>query len=265
MKAFIGISFILGVTLTTAWALTPDDPAIVGVWLFDEGAGDTVGDSSGNGNHGTINGDFQWGNGTIGSAIAANGGGSIDVADSDSIASIVSGLTVAGWFRIDADSDTGIRKTGAFLLEDQSATEPVPDGFSFRIWTSAGLSPGLYGTTELQQGVWYHLAGTYDGANMELYINGGPESPKGVLDSTGADWAPAWSGDLAPGTGNILQLKFGAESLTGALDEIVILNRALEADEVQQLLGGWENLGNATAVDAKGKLAATWGQLKAQR
>ena len=30
------------------------DPALVGVWLFDEGSGDVVGDISGNGNDGTI-------------------------------------------------------------------------------------------------------------------------------------------------------------------------------------------------------------------
>ncbi len=224
---------------SATWALDQSDPAFVGVWLFDEGEGDTVGDEV-NGNDGTINGDFDWETGIIGGAIKANGGGSIDVPNSASIGTISDGLTVAAWFRIDADSDTGIRKQNAFLLEDQSATEPVPDGFSFRVWTDQGISTGFYGKTELLQGQWYHVAGTYDGTNIELYINGIPESIFGALSDVGADWPPQWSGPV--GAGDPLQLKYGSESLIGAMDEVVILNRALSNEEVVQLLQGWDTL-----------------------
>jgi hypothetical protein len=225
---------------STARAINQNDPAFVGVWPFDEGGGGTVADVK-NGNNGTINGGgFSWDSGIIGSAIIASGGGSIDVPDSPSIATITGGLTVAAWLRVDADSDTGIRKDGAFLLEDQSAVEPVPNAFSFRVWTNQGISPGFYGKTELVQGQWYHVAGTYDGTNMELYINGAPESLLGALSDTGAAWNPQWSGQIQPGSP--LQLKFGAESYTGALDEIMILNRALTPDEIGQIAGGWASL-----------------------
>jgi hypothetical protein len=116
----------------------------------------------------------------------------------------------------------------------------VPNAFSFRIWTSQGLSPGFYGKTELVHGQWYHVAGTYDGANMELYINGVPESLFGALSDIGADWIPQWSGQLQPGSP--LQLKFGAESYIGALDEVMILNRALTPDEIVEIAGGWASL-----------------------
>ena len=235
-------ALLIGCTLlvpSATWALDQNDPAFVGVWLFDEGEGDTVGDLK-NGNDGIIIGDFNWNDGVFGDAIEANGGGSIDVPDSESIATITDGLTVAAWFRIDADSDTGIRKTGAFLLEDQSDTEPVPDGFSFRVWTDQGLTPGFYGKTELLQGQWYHIAGTYDGTNVELYMNGVPESSLGALAANGADWPPQWGGQV--GAGSPLQLKFGNESLTGAIDEVMILNRALSADEIAQVLQGWDTL-----------------------
>ena len=221
------------------WALDQMDPAWVGVWLFDEGEGNTVADVK-NGNNGTINGDFNWESGIIGNAIKANGGGSIDVPNSASISTISSGLTVAAWFRIDADSNTGIRKQNAFLLEDQSDTEPVPNAFSFRVWTDQGISPGFYGKTELLQGQWYHVAGTYDGTNVELYINGVPESVFGALSDAGADWPPQWSGPV--GAGDPLQLKYGPESLIGAIDEVMILNRALSAQEIAQLLPGWRTL-----------------------
>lgn len=256
MKLLI-LSLILFVCLCSlSWSLEPNDPAIVGVWLFE---GD-VKDSSGNKNDGNIVGNFKFEDGKFGQAIVAGGGGSIDVPDSDSLKSVVDELTVAAWFRVDADSDTGVRKNGAYLLEDQSAGEPIPDGFSCRIWTDQGITPGFYGKTELEQKKWYHVAGTYDGKNVEMYVDGKPESEHGAVDAGGGAWKPEWGGKVQ--AGQTLQLKFGPESFTGGIDEIVILNRALDADEISQLLNGWED---AFDVDPKGKLATTWSRVKASR
>ena len=237
-------------------ALEENDAAIVGVWLFD---GD-VKDATDNGNDGKIVGNFKFEDGKFGKAVVAAGGGSIDVQDSKSIQSVSKELTVAAWFRVDTDSDTGVRKNGAFLLEDQSAGEPIPDGFSFRVWTDAGITPGFYGKTELEQKKWYHVAGTYDGLNVEMYVDGEPESEKGALDSAKADWKPEWNGKVA--AGQVLQLKFGPESFTGAIDEIVLLSRALEQEEIQQLMNGWDE---AFPVEPEDKLATTWGRLKITR
>ena len=252
------LAFVFVFSYVNANALDPNDPSIVGVWLFDDGSGTTVADSSGD-NDGTINGDFTWDTGKFGGAIVAAGGGDITVPPSDSLNSVADALTIAAWFRVDADSDTGIRRQNAYLLEDQSDTEPVPNAFSFRIWTDQGLSPGFYGQTELTQGQWYHIAGTYDGTNVEMYVDGEPESAKGALSDAGADWTPEWGG--AVGTpGDSLQLKYASESLTGAIDEIVLFNRALSEAEVKALMNGFSNL---TAVDVMGKLSITWGHIKA--
>ncbi|MCY3723104.1 MAG: LamG domain-containing protein [Candidatus Poribacteria bacterium] len=252
---YIGIALLLCFGVTS-WALEEDDPAIVGVWLFE---GD-VKDATANGNDGKIVGNFKFEDGKFGKAVVAGGGGSIDVSDSKSLQSISDELTVAAWFRVDADSDTGVRKNGAYLLEDQSGGEPIPDGFSFRVWTGAGITPGFYGKTELEQGKWYHVAGTYDGKNVEMYVDGEPESKKGALSSNKADWKPEWNGKVNPG--ETLQLKFGPEQFTGGIDEIVLLSRALEADEIQQLLNGWDE---AFAVEPEGKLATTWARVKTAR
>ena len=256
MKLFsISVALLLCLCAVSL-ALEKDDEAIVGVWLFEGNADD----SSGNKNDGKINGNFNFEDGKFGQAVVAGGGGSIDVQDSDSLKSISEQLTVAAWFRVDADSDTGIRKNGAYLLEDQSGGEPVPDGFSFRIWTDQGITPGFYGKTELEQKKWYHVAGTYDGKNVEMYVDGEPESKEGALNAGKADWKPEWGGKVQ--AGQTLQLKFGPESYTGAIDEIVILSRALEAAEIKQLMSGWED---AFDVEPEGKLATTWGRVKSSR
>ncbi len=233
-----------------------NDPATVGIWLFDEGVGGVVGDSSGNGNDGVINGDFVWDSGKFGNALIASDTGSIDVPASDSLNTVTSAMTIAAWFRIDADSNTGIRRPNAFLLEDQSDTEPVPDGFSFRMWTTDGLSPGIYGRMELLQGQWYHVAGTYDGSQMRLYVDGVEEGE--VTDSTGVAIDGTWGGDVGT-PGDALQLKFGAESLIGGMDETVLLNRALTANEINDLMAGALS---TSAVDAHAKLASTWAAIK---
>lgn len=238
---------------TASWALDPDDPALVGLWLCDEGSGDTLGDSSGNANDAT--GTFDWGEGRFGDGLLLSAG-TVTVPTSDSINSVTDGLTIAAWFRVDADSNSGIRRQNAYLLEDQSDTEPVPHGFSFRIWTANGLSPGIYGQTELTQGEWYHIAGTYDGAIMKLYVNGDEEAE--LLDSVGAGITGEWAGDVAA-PADELQLKYGAEVYIGGMDEIILFSRALTDAEIMALAGGWEA---AKPVNGQDKLAATWGTIK---
>ena len=256
IKLFFTLTLVFIFASLNTHALTPDDPSIVGVWLLDG----NLDDASGNGNNGTMTGDFTWDTGKFGQAVIAAGGGAIDVQPSDSLDSVTDALTVAAWFRVDADSDTGVRRNSAYLLEDQSSSEPIPNGFSFRVWTDQGITPGFYGTTELVQGQWYHIAGTYDGDNVMLYIDGEPEAE--ALDSGGNAWEPKWSGQIGV-PGNTLQLKFGPESFTGAIDEIVILNRALAQDEIKALMNGFANL-SATAVRAKGKLPLTWAKIKSE-
>ena len=43
-------------------------------------------------------------------------------------------------------------------------------------------------------------------------------------------------------------MKYGAESFIGAMDEMVILSRALAQDEIKQLMNGWDNLGGGVTV-----------------
>lgn len=241
---------------TMAWSIDPNDKTLVGLWLCDDGKGDVVTDSSGNKNDGIINGAFKWDKGKFDGCIVATGGGSIDVKTSDSINSISDAITIAGWFRVDAPSDTGIRRQNAYLLEDQSTSEMEPEGWSFRIWTTNGLSPGIYGTTKVKIGEWTHIAGTYDGEQMTLYINGEPE--KELYSDGKAKIDGKFAGKIQT-PADQLQLKYGSETYTGGMDEIIIFSRALSASEIKQLMKGWKK---AIAVGSNDKLAITWGAIK---
>ena len=90
------------------------------------------------------------------------------------------------------------------------------------------------GTSELIKDHWNQLLGTYDGANLRLYVNGAVAAQ--AQPATGTCTAPAAplyvGGDpSAP-----------AESLVGMLDDVVVYSRALPADEVYDLFvyqGSW--------------------------
>ncbi len=83
------------------------------------------------------------------------------------------------------------------------------------------------GATALQGGVTYHVAGTYDGATLTVYVNG-------VADGSFAHTAaiPA----------NALPLRIGADSsgvenlFTGRLDEVELFDRALSPGEIQAIV-----------------------------
>ena len=81
----------------------------------------------------------------------------------------------------------------------------------------------IYGTAALAANTWTHLAGTYDGATMRLYVNGVQVASR------------AQTGAIATST-NPLQI--GGDSIygqyfAGQIDEIRVYNRALSAAEVQ--------------------------------
>jgi len=80
------------------------------------------------------------------------------------------------------------------------------------------------GTSKLPLNAWTHLATTYDGATVRLYVNG--------LQVASA----AQTGSIATTT-NLLQIggspALGAQYFSGRIDEVRIYNRALSAAEIQ--------------------------------
>ncbi len=81
-------------------------------------------------------------------------------------------------------------------------------------------------------GSWMHVAGTYDGSTMRLYINGVLESSMVVPGGI-------------PAAVNTLPLTIGAQDGTSAsrwfmgwMDDVRVYNRALSLSEIQALVGG---------------------------
>ena len=80
-----------------------------------------------------------------------------------------------------------------------------------------------FGTTELQPDQWYHMAITYDGAYIRVFVNGQMENEIGV------------SGPLSTSTYNLsfgMEQSTGAYALDGMLDEVRLWDVARTPEEI---------------------------------
>lgn len=159
-----------------------------------EGGGTTVRDLSRYRNNGTLVGTTTWGIGQYGVEVTqANNTdptvGYIDVPDSPSM-SISGGLTVECIWKHDTNAASGdfhpiARKRsgggdGYQLLVDSS-------GFlSWHVDTSTLVT--ITYSVDISDDVYHHIVATWDGANMNLYVDGllraGPTAQTGTIDDT---------------------------------------------------------------------------------
>lgn len=114
--------------------------------------------------------------------------------------------------------------TGALLrIGDNDPSELQANNVAqFVVITSTGLKK-CNGTTQLTANMWHHLAGTYDGSSVKLYVNG-------VLENT-----VAHTGTLSTASSEIwLGGSVTARFLDGLLDEVRIWNDARSESEIRK-------------------------------
>ena len=196
---------------------------LVGAWAFDEGSGSSAADQSGRGNTGALSNTAWVTNGKFNGALSFNGTNAwVSVADSASL-DLTTGLTLEAWVR---PAVTGGWRTA--LAKDQ------PGSLAYGLYAnSSGSFPGtevfigssrsLNGTTPLPVGTWSHVASTYDGTILRLYVNGTQVSQLLVAGSIATSSAPLHVG----GNG------VWGEWFNGSIDEVRVYNRALGAAEIQ--------------------------------
>jgi len=190
---------------------------LVGFWKLDGDAND----SSGSGNHGTINGEPNLVIGQIGGALQFDG---IDDYIRTDYATDLPTWTVAIWVKSPA-APKKAAPSGPVQREKNLQISWNHSSADFRGVAGLRVADQWYAASfgELEANQWYHLAATYDGENLKAYTNG-------VLITDNPD-------PLGPPDKESATLKFAkhanyGDHFEGTIDDVRIYSYDLSADEV---------------------------------
>jgi len=224
------------------------DESLIAYYPFNGNAND----ESGNGNHGTVYGATLTTDrlGNTDSAYEFDGQASyIEVPDSSSL-DITGPITISAYIKADFDQYFRVG-----LVTKKSEYHPCPgyqlflsdmndNGVNYARFGLVYIDPEapngdaeIYvgSNTALNDNQWHHIATTYDGSNVKMYIEGRLEDVTLFDGLCGENDEPLFIGlypyAYSDGHGNLPNI------LKGCIDEVRIYNRALSTSEIRQLSG----------------------------
>ncbi len=243
-----GLVFIDDIALSAAsrqlvTPVEPDNTGLVGQWTFDEGSGTAAADSSGNNNHGTIQGSAQWvAAGKVGGALAFDGVDDLVVVTQNSGLPIYNSsdaneYSVAMWVKGGPQNDMRVFSEGSStdnnpLLNLGTQNGGTTGQFAAYIRPDAGTAATLdhpLSVVEPFDDTWHHIAWVDNNGAAVLYVDG-------QLDATDFSYT---RGTMALDTTTIGGILRAAPShfFFGEIDEVYVYNRALSQGEVAWLAG----------------------------
>jgi chitodextrinase len=220
ISVLLSVGFVGSATAATRAASTA---GLVAAYSFDSST--SVADASGSGNNGTTRNTTWAAAGKYGGALSFNGTSSwVTVPDSASL-HFTGGFTVEAW--VDPATALGTawqavavkERTGGVVFGlYANSNRKQPGGLTF----TGSSEKTAYGTSQVAAGKWTHLAETFDGSAVRLYVNG-------TLVSTMVA-AGALPSSTSP-------LRFGGDAVwseffRGLIDEARVYNRPLAAPEI---------------------------------
>ncbi len=222
-----------------------EDAGRIAHWKFNDGSGTSAKDYSANEHTGTLSGPI-WYPGKWDKALKFDGENDY-VSLSGSFNDITQ--TQEAWVKIEGTPSSNYRITsrgscGNGRLYINSSRRVV---WEFGNSTTCDTAVS---DTVLEEGKWYHLAGTFDNNNNEakIYINGKLDKTKTIAIE------PIISGTLTIGS-----FSGTAQFFKGLIDNVAIYNRVKSAEEIWDdshiEVSGWakvENLGNRGWLKLKG-------------
>jgi Concanavalin A-like lectin/glucanases superfamily len=176
----------LAVFVTAAVLLLPASAVaspLAGYWPMHEGKGQVVHDISGNGNHGRLGSsrstdgrDADWVTGLfgVGSALRFDGNDYISIPDAKSLHQ--QRLTVEAWAKRDGSPGQFkyIVSKGGDNCEAASygLYSSINGGIAFYVYDGKKWYRSPQGSPKIWDGQWHHIAGTYDGKKVRLFVDG---------------------------------------------------------------------------------------------
>ena len=227
---------------------------LVAYWSFNEMKGDTASDSTGNGHDGTLMGDPQWTkDGKYGGALEFDqAGDEVNIPFHKDLNQET--FTICAWANVEPGS-------GGHRAVISSRHEPPTGGYiiyaepgnTWQFWTGNGAPAWIsVQGPNVNLGDWDHVAGVYADGKQKFYVNGELVGEK----------------DSNPNFNDQQEFLIGAGAneraaheylFKGIIDEVRLYNRVLDEDEVTAVMES-----ESLSVEASGKIAVTWGELKAK-
>ncbi len=241
------ISAVAFSLLVLSGPATAADPDLVGWWRFDEGAGKTAMDFSGNGNQGTLQGDTSWVAGKLGKALQFDGVDDFVEVPHAPILTASTEVTVMAWINTPRHEGPGGQQWQGIISKSNS-----PRSYSFYTYQpgtlhfSVGPSGAYVGSTSAMQvplNEWAHVCAMVIGGHHQYYING-------------QDAGTGGNGTVLPGATDTANVVIGrtqegaGRSFLGMIDDPRIYMRGLTQEEVQSAMAG-EGVPQAFLPDPK--------------
>lgn len=221
-------------------AVTMDDA--IGIWLFDDGKGDTAADSSKNGHEGKLMDNPQWVDGQFGTAL------SFDV-EGPFVRIEVPSVNLSSWTAM-----IWINPKNPRAGHYQGLIQAWPNQGEFQIDSNGavGVHPVYGGSLEAEK--WAHVAARVENNNLQVYING-KEVIKGTVGAVTF---------VKIGIGDLYEVPAGFNyKFRGIVDEVAIFNKAIAEKDIQDIMNkGLGQVLGIAAVSSSGKITATWGKIK---
>jgi hypothetical protein len=213
---------------------------LVGWWTFDEGSGTVAADSSAYGNDGTVNGDAKWVEGQLGGALDFDGSGVfVEIPHSESLSEMEQ-ITIAAWtyMREGASGEMLIVSKGGWQANmPYELSEEAGSVIYWQFYDDAGRDGCAPQSPPVEE--WHHIAATYDGTVFKCYIDG--------------ELADEWDyvGTIPRNDMSVMigRRATGGRFFNGMIDEVMIFNRALGADEIPGIMTGLGGFGSARGPD----------------
>jgi hypothetical protein len=226
-------------------AALADNPS--SYWALNETSGTTAADSKGSNNATYRNGVSLGQPGALPDAINGKAA-TFDGTDDDVQGPNVFGFTGTASFSVefwvmrssvnenmwrpvvmkeDMITGPGRQGWGMWLGPENDGDPANQDTIGIERW-NGNSQDGVGSYTHLRAGVWYHVAGTYDGAGLRIYVNGDLEKSAASTMSMNSHTVPLYFGSLGSFSDPAWFSRF-----TGSLDEVAIYSTALTATQIR--------------------------------
>jgi uncharacterized protein (TIGR03437 family) len=216
---------------------------LAAAFAFDEGAGLTAADASGNSNLGQLKGGVSWtGFAKHGNALSFNGAnGYVDLGSTSTSLKSTGSMSWSAWVYVTAysriDSQIIAQSDGVSGWQLKLSQQQT---FAVAISGSNNNLTQRYGKTPCALQTWYYVAGIYNAATktLDIYVNG-------VLDNAGTNGPSVPGSQYLPNVSVTIGKRNGRLSnsgkyiiddgyyFPGVIDDLRVYNRALAQTEIQ--------------------------------